>query len=44
MCIRDRFPNSERAYRRMLSLPLYTRMRDDDVHRVVEAVRAALSK
>ena len=40
----EQFPNSERAYRRMLSLPLYTRMSDDDVHRVVDAVRAALSK
>jgi len=39
----EQFPNSERAYRRMLSLPLYTRMRDDDVRRVVDAVRAALS-
>jgi dTDP-4-amino-4,6-dideoxygalactose transaminase len=40
----EQFPSSDRAYRRMLSLPLYTRMRDDDVRRVVEAVRAALSK
>ena len=39
----EQFPNSERAYRRMLSLPLYTRMRDDDVRRVVDAVRIALS-
>jgi dTDP-4-amino-4,6-dideoxygalactose transaminase len=39
----EQFPNSERAYRRMLSLPLYTRMSDDDVHRVVDAVRTALS-
>lgn len=38
----EQFPNSDRAYRRMLSLPLYTRMRDDDVHRVVDAVRTAL--
>jgi dTDP-4-amino-4,6-dideoxygalactose transaminase len=36
------FPASQRAYERMLSLPLYTRMRDADVQRVVAAVRAAL--
>jgi dTDP-4-amino-4,6-dideoxygalactose transaminase len=39
----EHFPNSERAYRRMLSLPLYTRMSDDDVRRVVDAVRTTLS-
>jgi len=39
----EQFPHSERAYRRMLSVPLYTRMSDDDVRRVVDAVRAALS-
>jgi len=39
----EQFPNSDRAYRRMLSLPLYTRMSDSDVRRVVDAVRAALS-
>jgi len=38
----EQFPHSERAYRRMLSLPLYTRMSDDDVRRVVDAVGAAL--
>ena len=36
------FPASQRAYERMLSLPLYTRMSDANVHRVVAAVRAAL--
>ena len=30
------------AYERMVSLPLYTRMSDADVQRVVQAVRAAL--
>ncbi len=39
----EQFPHSDRAYRRMLSLPLYTRMSDADVQRVVDAVRAALS-
>ncbi len=37
------FPHSQRAYERMLSLPLYTRMSDADVQRVVAAVRAALT-
>ena len=36
------FPHSQRAYERMLSLPLYTRMGDADVQRVIDAVRAAL--
>jgi dTDP-4-amino-4,6-dideoxygalactose transaminase len=36
------FPHSQHAYERMLSLPLYTRMRDADVERVAAAVRAAL--
>ena len=36
------FPHSQRAFERMLSLPLYTRMTDGDVLRVVAAVRAAL--
>lgn len=36
------FPHSQRAYERMLSLPIYTRMSDADVQRVVEAVRGAL--
>ncbi|MFN9745256.1 MAG: DegT/DnrJ/EryC1/StrS family aminotransferase [Betaproteobacteria bacterium] len=36
------FPHSQRAYERMLSLPLYSRMTDDDVQRVVQAVRGAL--
>jgi dTDP-4-amino-4,6-dideoxygalactose transaminase len=37
------FPHSQRAYERMLSLPLYTRMGVADVDRVVDALRAALS-
>ena len=36
------FPHSQRAYERMLSQPLYTRMSDADVQRVIDAVRAAL--
>ena len=39
----DRFPHSHHAYERMVSLPLYTRMTDADVDRVVAAVRSVLS-
>jgi dTDP-4-amino-4,6-dideoxygalactose transaminase len=38
----EQFPHSQHAYERMLSLPLYTRMTDADVQRVVSAVRGAL--
>jgi dTDP-4-amino-4,6-dideoxygalactose transaminase len=38
----EQFPVSTDAYRRMLSLPIYSRMTDADVGRVIEAVRAAL--
>ena len=36
------FPHSQRAYERMVSLPLYTSMTDADVARVVRSVRSAL--
>lgn len=36
------FPRSQSAYEQMLSLPIYTRMSDADVGRVVAAVRASL--
>lgn len=36
------FPHSQRAYERLASLPIYTRMSDADVARAVAAVRAAL--
>ncbi len=36
------FPASQRAYERMLSLPLYTRMTDADVDRVAASLRRAL--
>jgi dTDP-4-amino-4,6-dideoxygalactose transaminase len=39
----EQFPRSQRAYERMVSLPLYTRMTDGDVQRVVAAVRTVLS-
>jgi dTDP-4-amino-4,6-dideoxygalactose transaminase len=38
----EQFPHSQRAYERMASLPLYTRMSDADAQRVVDAVRNAL--
>ena len=38
----ESFPHSQRAYERMLSLPIYTRMTDADVQRVAAAVRRAL--
>jgi dTDP-4-amino-4,6-dideoxygalactose transaminase len=37
------FPHSQHAYERMASLPLYPRMSDADVRRVIDAVRAALA-
>ncbi len=36
------FPHSQRAYERMLSLPLYTRMGQAEVERVARAVRESL--
>ena len=39
----DAFPHSQKVYERMLSLPLYTRMTDADVQRVIGAVRTALA-
>jgi dTDP-4-amino-4,6-dideoxygalactose transaminase len=36
------FPHSQKAFERMVSLPLYTRMGDADVLRVAQAVRHAL--
>ncbi len=37
------FPHSQRAYERMLSLPLFSRMSDGDVERVIAAVKGALA-
>lgn len=37
------FPHSQRAYERLLSVPLYTRMTEDDVRRVAAALRQALT-
>jgi dTDP-4-amino-4,6-dideoxygalactose transaminase len=40
----EQFPHSQQAYERMLTLPLYTRMTDADVDRVISSVRRALGK
>jgi dTDP-4-amino-4,6-dideoxygalactose transaminase len=37
---RDQFPHSQKAFERMLSIPLYTSMSDAEVQRVVDAVRS----
>jgi dTDP-4-amino-4,6-dideoxygalactose transaminase len=37
------FPVSQRAYENMVSLPIYSKMTDDDVQYVIDGVRAALS-
>ena len=40
----EQFPHSQKAYERMLTLPLYTRMTDEDVERVTASVRKALGR
>ncbi|WP_298011279.1 DegT/DnrJ/EryC1/StrS family aminotransferase [uncultured Aquabacterium sp.] len=40
----ESFPHSQKAYERMVSLPLYTRMTDADVDRVVASVRRAFGR
>jgi dTDP-4-amino-4,6-dideoxygalactose transaminase len=37
------FPHSQRAYERMLSIPLFSRMSDGEVERVIAAVRGAVT-
>ncbi|MCV2354539.1 DegT/DnrJ/EryC1/StrS family aminotransferase [Paucibacter sp. B2R-40] len=37
---REQFPHAQKAFERMLSIPLYTAMTDVDVQRVIAAVRA----
>jgi dTDP-4-amino-4,6-dideoxygalactose transaminase len=39
----EQFPATEHAYLSMLTLPLYTRMSDDDQQRVIEEVQTALA-
>ena len=38
----EMFPHSQRAYESLVSLPIYSRMDDADVQRVIAAVRALL--
>ncbi|HMN77398.1 MAG TPA: DegT/DnrJ/EryC1/StrS aminotransferase family protein [Burkholderiaceae bacterium] len=38
----EQFPHAQYAYERMLTLPLYTRMSDADVERVIDTVRRLL--
>ncbi|WP_375184673.1 DegT/DnrJ/EryC1/StrS family aminotransferase [Aquabacterium sp.] len=40
----ESFPHSQKAYERMVSLPLYTRMTEADVDRVVASVRRAFCR
>jgi dTDP-4-amino-4,6-dideoxygalactose transaminase len=40
----EQFPHSQKAYERMVSLPLYTAMTDADVERVIAAVRGLLER
>jgi len=40
----EAFPHSQKAYERMVSLPLYTRMTEADTDRVIAAVRKALGR
>jgi dTDP-4-amino-4,6-dideoxygalactose transaminase len=40
----EQFPNSTEAYRRVVSLPLYTRMTDNDQDRVIRAIRRILNR
>jgi dTDP-4-amino-4,6-dideoxygalactose transaminase len=40
----EQFPHSQHAYERLVSLPIYSRMSDADVARVVAAVRMAFGR
>jgi dTDP-4-amino-4,6-dideoxygalactose transaminase len=39
----EQFPNAQALYQRAVSLPIYTRMTDDDQSRVIDAIRKILS-
>ncbi len=41
---REHFPNSQAAYEAMVSLPIYSRMTDADVQRVIDTVRDLLGR
>ena len=36
----DDYPNALQAYRKSVSLPIYTKMTDLDIERVIDAVRS----
>lgn len=40
----DRFPQSQHAFERLVSLPMYSRMNPNDVNRVAEAIRQAFCR
>lgn len=40
----EQFPNATRAFRQVVSLPLYTRMTDADQDRVIRVVRSVLNR
>ncbi|MFN0097621.1 MAG: DegT/DnrJ/EryC1/StrS family aminotransferase [Gemmatimonadaceae bacterium] len=40
----EMFPESQRAYERMVSLPIYTKMSDEDVAHVIATVRTTLGR
>ncbi|MDY0744282.1 DegT/DnrJ/EryC1/StrS family aminotransferase [Paucibacter sp. R3-3] len=40
----EQFPHSQKAFERMVSIPLYTAMTDADVQRVIAAVRSILGR
>jgi dTDP-4-amino-4,6-dideoxygalactose transaminase len=40
----EQFPNSQRLFERGISLPIYTRMTDDDQSRVIAALRSVLAR
>ncbi len=41
--VAERFPHSQRAYERLISLPIYPRMDDSQVARVIDALSGALA-
>jgi len=40
----EQFPHSQKAFERMVSIPLYTAMSDGDVERVIDTVRSILTE
>ncbi len=40
----ENFPNATRTYERIISLPIYSKMKDDDIHYVIEVVRSIIQR